>query len=494
MPSPVPRERSAIVIGGSIAGMCTARVLARYFSRVTIVDADALSGDGFTRKGVPQSGHPHALSQRGRSELEALFPGTIAALRAAGGLELDQGSEFARYTTRGWVPRFRADHTVLGCSRTLLENTIRKQFRAQVPEVAWLEGRRVQQITVAEERPGQVSGVSVRAADGGSSWMAADFVVDASGRASRLAHWLDQLGLPMPKEQRIDSHACYATRLFEAPPDDKLPQSWWWRGVMIDPDVPDLPRWGMLVPIENNRWLVTAGGVSHVRPPLDEESWSTYVRTLRSPLIAEMLTHAKPLSDVAQSRSTDCRWRRFDRWQGKLRGFLVVGDALACFNPTYGQGITSAAMQAAVLNRHLAQHDSESPLFAQQFFAAQAEVLQDAWDFAAGLDLRWPKTDGERPPLFALQSVITSLYDRAAQEDPRVMRKILAIVHAVGNKLEYLKPGLVMRVGLALLRLAVRGSVLHRDPESPERLALPLPLSKSADSSDSESRLHENPT
>jgi 2-polyprenyl-6-methoxyphenol hydroxylase-like FAD-dependent oxidoreductase len=471
MISVVSPERSAIVIGGSIAGMCAARVLSRYFPQVTIVDADPLGRDGFTRKGVPQSGHPHALSLRGRAELERLFPGTIAALKAAGGLELDQGSEFARYTTRGWVPRFRADHSVLGCSRSLLENTIRRQFRAQVPSVHWLEGQRVQEITVDPAKRDRVSGVSLRASDGTTSWLAAELIVDASGRASRLTQWLERLGLAAPDEQRIDSHACYATRLYEAPAAEKLPQEWWWRGVMIDPDVPDLPRWGMLVPIEGNRWLVTAGGVSHVRPPLDAENWLTYVRELRSPLIAQMLMRAKPLSDVAQSRSTDCRWRRFDRWKNPLHGFLVVGDALACFNPTYGQGITSAAMQAAALDQQLAKHGADSLALQQGFFAAQAAVLQDAWDFAAALDLRWPKTQGARPPLFALQGIITALYDRAAQEDPHVMRRILAIVHAVGNQWQYLRPSLLARVGLALLRLSVRGSVLYRDPAHPALLA-----------------------
>ena len=49
----------AIVIGGSIAGMLAARVLADHFASVTIVETDKLPENPDVRKGVPQSVQPH---------------------------------------------------------------------------------------------------------------------------------------------------------------------------------------------------------------------------------------------------------------------------------------------------------------------------------------------------------------------------------------------------------------------------------------------------
>jgi 2-polyprenyl-6-methoxyphenol hydroxylase-like FAD-dependent oxidoreductase len=70
-------QKGAVVIGGSLAGLCAARVLAGFYDRVTIVDRDSYPAGAFERAGVPQSRHVHALLARGRRELEGLFPVSI---------------------------------------------------------------------------------------------------------------------------------------------------------------------------------------------------------------------------------------------------------------------------------------------------------------------------------------------------------------------------------------------------------------------------------
>lgn len=49
----------AVVIGGSMAGLLTARVLSDYFERVTIFEADTPPDEPVPRKGVPQGSHAH---------------------------------------------------------------------------------------------------------------------------------------------------------------------------------------------------------------------------------------------------------------------------------------------------------------------------------------------------------------------------------------------------------------------------------------------------
>src|SRR5262252_9195487 len=60
---------SALVIGGSLAGMCAARVLSDVFDKVTIIERDAYPSAPDFRTGVPQARHVHNLLARGLREL-----------------------------------------------------------------------------------------------------------------------------------------------------------------------------------------------------------------------------------------------------------------------------------------------------------------------------------------------------------------------------------------------------------------------------------------
>src|SRR5690348_146949 len=93
----------AVVIGGSMAGMLAARVLADHFASVILVERDRFPAGPEGRKGVPQGRHVHALLMRGRDILEDLFPGLQDELGAAGAPRLDAIDDFAWFTTAGWA-------------------------------------------------------------------------------------------------------------------------------------------------------------------------------------------------------------------------------------------------------------------------------------------------------------------------------------------------------------------------------------------------------
>ena len=65
----------AVVIGGSFAGLTTARVLSDHFDRVTIVERDEFPSEWAPRKGVPQSPHVHGILKLGRETLRISCPG-----------------------------------------------------------------------------------------------------------------------------------------------------------------------------------------------------------------------------------------------------------------------------------------------------------------------------------------------------------------------------------------------------------------------------------
>ena len=59
-------SRHAVVLGGSLAGLVTARVLADHFERVTLVERDAYFDTSDSRKGIPQANHVHGLLMRNK--------------------------------------------------------------------------------------------------------------------------------------------------------------------------------------------------------------------------------------------------------------------------------------------------------------------------------------------------------------------------------------------------------------------------------------------
>src|SRR3712207_1809425 len=74
----------ALVLGGSMAGLVAAQVLADAYSQVTVIDRDQLPKTSTHRRGVPHGRHAHALLARGQQALEELFPGLTAELVAQG--------------------------------------------------------------------------------------------------------------------------------------------------------------------------------------------------------------------------------------------------------------------------------------------------------------------------------------------------------------------------------------------------------------------------
>jgi glycerol-3-phosphate dehydrogenase len=65
----------AAVLGGSVAGLIAARVLAYYAKTVVIIDRDDLDTTENSRPGVPQSSQVHTLLLGGLRQLERWYPG-----------------------------------------------------------------------------------------------------------------------------------------------------------------------------------------------------------------------------------------------------------------------------------------------------------------------------------------------------------------------------------------------------------------------------------
>lgn len=461
----------AVVIGGSIGGMCAARALADAFDEVVIVDRDRYPSDATFRAGVPQSRHAHALLDRGQLEIEGLFPGFTQAMREAGALSFDVGSGFAMRRRPGWQDVGDNGVASLFSSRDLLEHTIRTLLRAQTR----IELRERTQVIGLLGDAARITGVRVRTEGAGESELSADLVLEASGRNSQMERWLEALRITPPHTQRVDAKAGYASRFYQAPPAAERPSHWWWKGLWVEWQPPDLARGAVIFPLENERWLVTLAGIGDDVPPTDEAGYLGFLNTLSSPSVARAVALATPISEISGNRSLANVFRRYDQWPSAPPGLLALGDAVCGFNPIYGQGMSSAAACAGIL-RAVLRERGRAAGFERELFARQGAFLESVWNLATGADFLWPTTEGERPKVPAPIGAYLSLAMETAHCDAAARRHIAPVFNLTADVKLFFSPGFLLTVlakgGARRLRRRLRGEPVVPD-EPPPKAASP---------------------
>jgi hypothetical protein len=260
----------AVVLGGSIAGMLAARVLAEEFSHVSVVERDPLPG-GRTghRRGVPHGHHVHGLLTRGQMVMEDLLPGLTSQLLAQRALTGDLQGNVRWYVAGRQLPQAIAGLPLVSASRPLIEGSIRARVRA-LPNVTIWDGYDVVGLTASANRQ-RITGARVsRSGDGAAMTMLADLVIDATGRGSRTPLWLGELGHQPPAEERVRIDLGYASALFEAPPRELIRDDI----VISTARFPGQNRGGVLQMLEGGRCLVTLAGILGEHPPVERSDSS----------------------------------------------------------------------------------------------------------------------------------------------------------------------------------------------------------------------------
>ncbi|MFI5688327.1 FAD-dependent oxidoreductase [Streptomyces sp. NPDC051636] len=388
------RTTTAVVLGGSLTGLLAARALADHTDRVVVVERDALPDGPAPRKGLPQARHVHQLWSGGARALERLVPGVIGRLRAAGAGRLAVTTDMVALSPYGWFRRWGESAFMLPSSRDLLDAVVRAEVLAD-GRIELVERAEVLGLTGTDAA---VSGVRIGADDGSERTLTADLVVDATGRASRTPRWLTSLGLPAPERREVNSGVAYASRLFRAP--DQARDGFPIVHVQADPRDGRPGRGGVLMPVEDGKWMVTLYGSRGGEPTSGEEDFARYARReLSHPVVADLLVNAEPLSEVAFTRTTANRRWFYERMPAWPDGFVVLGDAVCALNPVYGHGMSVAAQSAVVLRDVVRRHGVGSPGLARRIQKAVSRPVQAAWDLSTGVDVFYPGATQGGPTL-----------------------------------------------------------------------------------------------
>jgi flavin-dependent dehydrogenase len=440
MPHTKESREHAVVIGGSLAGLLTARILADHFDRVTLIERDRFPESNEFRPGVPQSRHLHVLWTKGLEIIEDLFPGIEAELLASGVPELGIPKDLLWLTSAGWRRRFDVTR-MLTFSRPMLDWTIRQRL---TPRLTVLPHHEVTGLIAAGsgDRRKDVAGIEVREAgtNGASEPIRADLVVDATGRTSRAPEWLSLLGYPLPKETKVDPLLGYTSRYYTIP-DGFDPG---WQALYLQAEAPHSKRTGGLFPQEGGRWICSLSGVGRDYAPTSEDGFLDFAKGLRDPVLYDAIRTAEPLTPITGFRRTANHRRHYDKLAAWPEGFIAVGDSVCAFNPIYGQGMSVAALQAVILDGLL----SGDPTGMTRTFQRRAKRCgSGAWLVATGEDFRYPETEGS--PIRPHNRIINRYVDRvvaAANVDEHVCAALLDVLALKQEPPSLFRPTVLRRV------------------------------------------------
>ncbi|OBG19292.1 NAD(P)/FAD-dependent oxidoreductase [Mycobacterium sp. 852002-51057_SCH5723018] len=432
---------TAVVLGASISGLLAARVLADFYSTVTVVERDVLPDKPISRRGVPQGMLPHNPATRGVQIMGELFPGFLDELAADGARVWNDG-DLSRLCVSfnghqllrsGKLPDPESS-AMYFVHRPFLEWSLRRRVSA-IPNVKIVQGQDAVRLAAERDR---VTGVVVARRDSGAqTGLSAELVVDATGRGSRAPVFLDDLGYRRPREDTLTVHVTYAGLPVRLPPGTLHEY------IAFSAPQPDRPRGYAMFAGQNDTYMLAVQTVAGQQAPADYAALLDCLTEMAPPHVLAAAKRAEPLADITHYRFPSNRWRRYDKLTRMPDGLIVIGDALCNFNPLYGQGMSVAAIEALILRDCLQQGGRN---LTRRFFRHSVNDIRVAWRAAVSSDLALPQIDGKRTASIRIGNAYLERVLTAAETDPFVLQQFMRTLNLLDPPSRMLRPSTVVRV------------------------------------------------
>jgi 2-polyprenyl-6-methoxyphenol hydroxylase-like FAD-dependent oxidoreductase len=426
----------AIVIGAGVAGLSASLALARSGHEVTLVERDEgrlpptvdAAFERWDRWGVPQARHSHAFLARLRNLLRDRAPDLLDALLSAGVTEM-------RFTER--LPAEMEDQSpregdedlvALACRRTTFEWVFRRCLLEE-PGVRLLDGVTVESLETRAGDPPTVTGIRGRRTDGSTVELAADLVVDASGRRSPLARWLTDAGVQPPEEETVECGIVYLSRFYRLRDGVDFPPQ-------EAPIGGDLGYVKYAVFLGDNRTfsvtLGTATNEATMRPRLlKADLFDLATANLPATTAWVDRERSEPITGVeVMARLLNRRRSLVADGEPIIHGLHAIGDALIHTNPLYGRGCSLGMVHAYLLSDLLADHADDPRGLALALDEATRREIEPWYRASVTQDIENQRAaSGEVATDDPMRSLMRDGLMPAVRTDPEVFRAFLRVLN-----------------------------------------------------------------
>lgn len=472
---------TAVVVGGSIAGIATAKILTRHFEKVIVLEMDPQHRRMEGRPGAAQGWHLHHLLTAGQQELEKLFPGIIDDMVREGAFKVDMAEQYHLRLAGTWKKRCKSDIQIVCAGRPLLEWCVRRRLDAE-PRVEYRYDAEMQDL-VFDASTNTVIGVAVD--DDGLKVIPAEFVVDASGKNTRLPEFLERMGAGKPELEQDILNCFYSSMWFHVPPERQ------WKDKVMEICYayrPNEETYAAQYYVDSSRTILCSSLIEYncYSPPRNVQEFREFAKRMQSPVVAQNIEGLEPASSVYNFRSPRMQRYHYEKLERLPNGLVAVGDSYTSTDPVAGLGMTITLQEVAQLRDLMERYAPTSPQLPKRYYRAAAKIADGAWFVIREQTLRfsWIKdVEKKRPFYFRALNWYMDRVTELVHDDIDTYRTFLAVIHMVKPPFALLTPVMMARVlgKWAWTKLRGRKTLIERNyAPMPELASSAVPVTPRA--------------
>ena len=459
---------TAVVIGGSIAGIAAAKVLSESFERVIVLEKDGRHSRREGRPGAAQGWHLHHLLTAGQIELERIFPGIVDDMVREGAFKVDMAAQYRIRLGGTWKKPGTSDIQIVCAGRPLLEWCVRRRL----DDESRIEFRYESEVgdLVYDRGSKAIIGVAVAKDGGGDAELdvvPAEFVVDASGKNTRIPEFLEHIGIGAPEVEQDIINCFYSTMQHYVPPERQ-----WQDKVMVICYAyrPYEDTYSAQYYTDSSRTILSTSLVAYncYSPPRTAQEFREFADLMPSPVVGENIDGLEPASPIYNFRYPNMLRLRYEKKRNLPRALLVVGDAYTSADPVSGLGMSLALKEVREMQLLLAKYDAGHPELPRRYYRKISRMADTAWFVIREQNLRfdWIKGVADKRPFYF--GALTWYMDRVLElvhDDLDTYREFLAVVHLVKPPAALMRPKVAGRVlgKWARTRLSGRKTLIARN-------------------------------